>query len=136
MRFSNPTHRRAPELGTLELQVLHKLWSAGTAVDARSLREVLVGRRLSLSTVQATLERLHRKGLLTRTKISRAYFYSAAVSRESVIGALIRDVTDRLADGALEPVISGFVDFVYDKDPGLLDQVEARVAKVRGTRGK
>jgi predicted transcriptional regulator len=131
MRFGFGQQQKTPELGALELQVLKCLWSAAAPVDARAVHAALSARRISLSTVQATLERLHRKALLARAKVGRAYLYSTTVSRETLIGALIRNVANRLADGELEPVISGFVELVGDADPKLLDELQASAAKVR-----
>lgn len=133
MRFRKPKNDKPPEIGALELDVLKHLWSAADGVDARTVLESLHGRTISLSTVQATLERLHRKALLSREKVSRAYLYSPAVSREQLISMLIGDVARRLADDGLEPVISGFVDFVGETDPALLDRLES-CAKRRQSR--
>ena len=112
------------------MQILERLWAASEPVDARGVLAALAGRRISLSTVQATLERLHRKGLLARQKVSRAFVYSASVSRERLIGTLINDLAQRLAAGELEPVISGFVDLVGEADPELLLRLES-TAKAR-----
>jgi predicted transcriptional regulator len=131
MRFGFSNNKKTPELGALELQVLKCLWSSPEPVDARGVHAALAARRISLSTVQATLERLHRKALLGRNKVGRAYVYSATVSRETLIGELIRNVAERLADGELEPVISGFVELVGDSDPKLLEDLQA-TAKLRG----
>lgn len=120
---------KAPPLGALEIAVLRVIWAGGAPLEARAVLDGLAPRRISLSTVQATLERLHRKALLARTKRGRAFVYSAAVSRESLIGALIRNVANRLADGDLEPVISGFVEILGDSNPELLDELRATVAK-------
>ena len=130
MRFSKPLLRKTPALGDLEVQILERLWAASEPVDARGVLAALAGRRISLSTVQATLERLHRKGLLARQKVSRAFVYSASVSRERLIGTLINDLAQRLAAGELEPVISGFVDLVGEADPELLLRLES-TAKAR-----
>lgn len=130
MRFSKPLLRKTPALGDLEVQILERLWAASEPVDARGVLAALAGRRISLSTVQATLERLHRKGLLARQKVSRAFVYSASVSRERLIGTLINDLAQRLAAGELEPVISGFVDLVGEADPELLRRLES-TAKAR-----
>jgi predicted transcriptional regulator len=134
MRFSHRTTNRAPALGALELKTLKLFWDAAAALEARAVQEELAPRRLSLSTVQATLERLHRKGLLARTKLGRAYVYSAAVTRESLIATLIRDVAARVAEGELEPVISGFVELV-GANPEFLDQLESTAAERRKERG-
>jgi predicted transcriptional regulator len=136
MPFGFGPGRKTPELGALELQILKCLWSATAPLDARAVHSALAARRISLSTVQATLERLQRKTLLARHKVGRAYLYSAVVSRESLIAALIRNVANRLADGELEPVISGFVELVGDSDPKLLDDLQASAAKTRDKERK
>lgn len=125
---------RVPALGALELTTLKLLWASPDALDARTVHEALAPRRLTLSTVQATLERLQRKRLLTRTKVGRAYFYAAAVTRESLIGSLIRDVATRISEGELEPVISGFVDLVRTAEPKLLEQLQSSAAARRKER--
>jgi predicted transcriptional regulator len=124
MRFGKARQDKMPELGALEVDVLKQLWASPENLDARKVLERLEGRSISLSTVQATLERLCRKRLVARTKISRAYFYRASVSREQLISMLIGDVTHRLAEGELEPVISGFIELIDSTDPRLLDRVE------------
>jgi predicted transcriptional regulator len=130
MRFSRPRDK-APTLGTLEIAILRAVWSTDGPVDARQLLARLAERRITLSTVQATLERLHRKALLARTKVGRAYHYSAAVSQSRLIGSLIRELTQEIAAGELEPVIAGFVELVGDSDPGLLDRLQHEAAEQR-----
>jgi predicted transcriptional regulator len=133
MLFSQ-RHSRVPAIGALELATLKLLWASPEPLDARTVHEALASRRLTLSTVQATLERLHRKHLLTRMKVSRAYFYAAAMTRENLIGSLIRDVASRITEGELEPVISGFVDLLGTSEPELLDQLQSSAAARRKER--
>jgi len=133
MRFSQ-RQSRVPALGALELTTLKLLWAAPEALDARAVHAALAPRRLTLSTVQATLERLQRKRLLSRTKVGRAYVYAAAVTRESLIGSLIRDVATRVAEGELEPVISGFVELLGTAEPELLEQLQSSAAARRKER--
>jgi predicted transcriptional regulator len=133
MLFSQ-RHSRVPAIGALELATLKLLWARSEPLDARTVHAALASRRLTLSTVQATLERLHRKNLLTRMKVSRAYFYAAAMTRENFIGSLIRDVASRITEGELEPVISGFVDLLGTSEPELLDQLQSSAAARRKER--
>lgn len=134
MRFPRLRRRaRRLELGALELDVMSLLWTE-PALDARTVLERLQGRRITLSTVQATLERLHRKSLVSREKVGRAYRYTPIVTREGLIGLLIEDVAERVADGALEPVISGFVDLLGEYSPRLLDELETSAKRRREKR--
>lgn len=134
MRFSRKEKKRSPQIGTLELKILKQFWAQSGQLDARSVLAALTGPSISLSTVQATLERLHRKGLLARTKQSRAYLYEATVSRESLIASLIGDLTEQLAEGRLEPVISGFIELVGDSDLRMLGKLETRAKQRRKER--
>jgi len=118
---------RMPDLGERERQVLDCLWEQ----DAASAQQVLgaVGAHaVSLATIQSTLERLHRKGLLRREKRSRAYHYSARLDRAQFIGWLLRDIADDVAGGDLAPMVSGFVEFVGSDVP----DIEATLARLFG----
>lgn len=134
MRFRKPSQPAPAALGDLEVAVLQDIWAAAEAVDARNVWLSLAARGITLSTVQATLERLCRKGLLERTKVGRAFHYRAAVSRQTLIASLISKLTEQLAAGELEPVISGFVELVGNASPELLDRLAAETAQRRKER--
>jgi predicted transcriptional regulator len=114
---------RPPEIGGLETKVLTHIWSVPEDTDAQSLCEALAAHSVSLSTIQTTLKRLHRKGLLARRRVGHAFLYRAAVTREGLISEMIEDMTHRLAQGDLEPVISGFFDLIDRANPALRDQL-------------
>jgi predicted transcriptional regulator len=69
---------------------------------------------ISVNTIQSTLERLVRKSLLTRQKQARAYLYSAAVSRATLISSLLRDIRRDVAGGEMVPMVSGFAEFLAE----------------------
>jgi predicted transcriptional regulator len=135
MQFSKP-RQKTPALGALEIAVMRQIWASRESVDARGVLGALEQRRITLSTIQATLERLCRKGLLAREKVGRAYRYSAMVSQSRLIGTLIQDLTQQLAAGELEPMIAGFVEVIGDARPELLERLEAEVAGQRSRERK
>ncbi|MEE4184924.1 MAG: BlaI/MecI/CopY family transcriptional regulator [Gammaproteobacteria bacterium] len=106
---------RLPELGAREFSVLELLWDSDGLTSQQVLQQ-LAAAKLSLSTVQSTLERLHRKGLLERTKTGRAFVYTAAVTRENMISRLLHEIADNLADGDSAPMVSGFLEYLGE-DP-------------------
>lgn len=131
MRFLKSSKPAPTALGDLEVAVLQGIWAAADDVDARGVLTALAARGITLSTVQATLERLCRKGLLVRAKVGRAYRYRAAVSQPNLIASLISKLTEQVAAGELEPVISGFVELVGSSSPELLERLEAETAQRR-----
>lgn len=110
--------RRLPDLGERELAVLELLWDHGRG-SAQSVQAAMPGDPVALSTVQSTLERLHRKHLVDRVKRGRAYEYRTTLSRSQLIGGLLRDLAEDVAGGELAPMLSGFLDYVSGEAPEL-----------------
>lgn len=85
---------RVRHLGTLEVEVMQRLWDARGPVSVRDVLDDLNRERnLAYTTVMTVLENLYRKGLLERKKDGRAFKYVASMSREQY--------TAELMDGAL-----------------------------------
>lgn len=117
-------------LGPLERRVLEALWSRPEPASVRDLQPDF--REIAYTTLMTTLDRLHRKGVLARTKQGRAFFYQPRLTRpeyDSVRAAdALKVVLDGESDGAaLTPLLSFFVEAVGDRDQDLLDELEALV---------
>lgn len=116
-----PARPRTPALGQRELAVLEVLWAQGTQSAQQTQQQL--GRDISLSTVQSTLERLHRKGLLSRNKQGRAFVYRAAISKTDIITNLLHDIAADLSAGDMAPMVSGFMDYLADTAPDVGDRL-------------
>ncbi|MDT8322124.1 MAG: BlaI/MecI/CopY family transcriptional regulator [Xanthomonadales bacterium] len=120
-----------PYLGELELAVLEQLWSRGP-LDAKTMhRRVGTLRRIGLNTVQSTLERLFRKQLVTREKVSHAYLYAAGVRREELMERLIEEIVETFSDGSTEHMLTAFVDLAARVDTESLSRLEHLIAERR-----
>lgn len=111
-------HKRqpqAPTLGERELEVMKILWQED-ALSAKQVLTYLPNSDLSLSTMQSTLERLHKKSLLIRQKVGRFYIYRASVSRSELITQLLGDIAEQISDGQVAPMISGFMGYIGEED--------------------
>jgi predicted transcriptional regulator len=124
-----------PVLGELERHIMSRLWDDGPA-DVKALHRT-VGRRrsITLNTVQSAVERLYRKGLLEREKVSHAYLYSPLISRTEFGARVMHHVVRDLLGGDLEPVLAAFVDLTARTGQEELSQLERLVAARRRERG-
>ena len=87
---------------------------------------------LAYTTLMTTMDRLHRKGVLERRKIGRAFAYRAVSSRgELESGFVARALQPLLRGGNAEPILSFFVDEVSRQDDRLLDELERLVREKR-----
>lgn len=119
-------------LGPLEQQVLDALWARDADQTVRDLHSAFP--RIAYTTLMTTLDRLFRKGMLERVRVGRAFAYRHRWSRDEfavvlanqAMGAVLPHGTD-----TLRPVMSCFVDLVGQRDPALLDELEALLRERR-----
>lgn len=118
-------------LGALERGVMDLVWERGevTVRDACAR----FGRTVAYTTVMTTMDRLFKKGLLTRRKVGRAFVYAAAASRDAVEGAIATELVHSLLqrEGEPLPVLSSLVDAVSDRDRALLEELERLIREKR-----
>lgn len=118
-------------LGELELSVMVEIWQTPGA-DAKTVVERISRQHPStLSTIQSTLERLVRKGMLERTKQGHAFIYNALVSRAELLGLLMKDVIGLLHDGSPNTILSSFVNVASNIDESALDHLEHLIQRKR-----
>ncbi|RIJ22487.1 BlaI/MecI/CopY family transcriptional regulator [Henriciella barbarensis] len=123
------------KLGDLEVATLDAIW-ARDETDARALHaQIGEARGISLSTVQSTLERLYRKGLLTREKVSHAYIYSPAETRETVMARLVDEALGRFNSRSHDGLLAAFAGLTASATPETLDALEQLVRKARRAKG-
>jgi predicted transcriptional regulator len=122
--------------GPLEVQVLEAIWRGRRPTTVRELQSSFP--RFAYTTLMTTLDRLHKKGVLQRAKVGRAYAYEPRFERsEMELRLAARSIEELLGAArgrrALEPLLSCFVDAVSERDRLLLDDLE-RLLKAKRTR--
>jgi predicted transcriptional regulator len=111
-------------LGELEKQVMQYLWSSPN-VDAKQVHAALAKQRdSSPNTVQSALERLFKKGLLSRDKNGHAYLYQAKIQRDNLIAKLIDSVASDFIRQGENSLVAAFSSVSPDMDEAQLDQLE------------
>jgi BlaI family penicillinase repressor len=92
-------------LPPLELLCLNALWSLQEG-NVRDVRQIVAQvRPLAYTTIMTVLDRLVRKGKITRRKVGRAFVYSPQASRDSMRRAAIRELLDGFFDGSEEQLM-------------------------------
>lgn len=130
-----------PELGPLEREVMGLIWrrpDETVEVSVRDIHLTFEG-RLAYTTLMTTLDRLHKKGLLTRRKKGRAFFYSPRFSPNEFERGVARDVINTLlgrGSGGVEPILACIIDAVSERDRALLDELERLIKEKRRAVGR
>ena len=106
-------------LGNLERKVMEVLWAgSGSRTDA-SVREV--ADRLpeyAYTTVLTVLDRLQRKGVVTRVKVGRAFRYAPASTRDEYTAELMHEALGAAADR--DAVLIRFAESVTPSEAAVL----------------
>ena len=127
----HPFRNSARNLGPLEQRLLEALWARGSA----TVRELVEHgyEDLAYTTVMTTLDRLFKKGLLTRSEEGRAFRYVARFSREEMhreaAGNAFRQLLD--ASPASSLPLSFLVEILGERDAQLLDDLRKLVEHKR-----
>ena len=128
--FTRWSRRPSPAgpLGPLEWRVLECLWERpGPA----SVRDLIPGfPDTAYTTLMTTLDRLHRKGLLARSKRGRAFYYEPHLTRAELEAATAAAAFRTALESdvpALRPLLSFFVDALVERDQRLLSELESLV---------
>jgi predicted transcriptional regulator len=122
----------ATYFGPLEVRVLEAPWSRDTEASVRDVQVLFPN--TAYTTLMTTLDRLHRKGVLTRVKSGRAYLYRPRCTRDELVSELAVTTFGALLHPratAVHPIMSCFVEAVSRRDRALLDDLERLVQAKR-----
>lgn len=114
--------------GPLEIRVLDTLWQLKAPSCVRDMQPQFPG--VAYTTLMTTLDRLYRKGTLSRQKSGRAFYYQPKLSQPQLLSQLAGSTLATLLPGdaaSMRPILSMFVDTVGERDRGLLDELEQLV---------
>ena len=89
----------------LELACLKALWSLEEG-NVRAVQQIVaLSRPLAYTTIMTVLDRLVRKGKLTRRKVGRSFVYCPADTRDTLRRVAVRELLDGFFDGSEDALL-------------------------------
>ena len=119
--------------GAQELQLLRHIAKTGPQTVGQLAETFGVSQDLARSTVLTMMERLRRKGYLTRKRVSGVFVYASSAGDEE----LMRDTVGRFVQRALEGSLSPFAAYLAERSQvseAELAQLERAVERLRSRR--
>lgn len=113
MKRTAPSNRD-PEIGDLEADVLKVLKRSGSASAGEIMTELKPDRVLAYTTVSTTLDRLYRKGVVTRRSVSGRTGQKHVYSFSENPG-LEKQVVNRMVDKLVSAFGPSVVSTIYDR---------------------
>jgi predicted transcriptional regulator len=98
-----------PSLGEQELEVL-RFVAERAPVSARDVAEQFAETRgLARTTILTVIERLRKKGYLTRKRRAGVFQYSPRVPQSEVLQGLVRHFVEKTLAGSVSPIVAYLV---------------------------
>jgi predicted transcriptional regulator len=113
--------KRVPKIGVnglsaLEADIMNIVWENDT-ITVRDIHEVILSQGyIPYTTVMATMNNMAQKGLLRQNRNSKAYLYSAAISRDAMAESIVETVVNRVLGGVSTPILSYLLDMPKEED--------------------
>jgi predicted transcriptional regulator len=101
--------KKARVLTPLERRIMRVLWDGGAGNVQKVLQGLMGDPQLAYTTVQTTLNVLHRKGRVKRKLVGRAFEYSAIVTQEAADSHAIKDVLQKVFRGSVDDLLLSLV---------------------------
>jgi predicted transcriptional regulator len=127
------SQRRLKSIGDQELALLRFIGDAGHATVGQAAERFGQPRGLARSTVLTMMERLRKKGHLTRKLHEGLYHYAPRTAHGVAVREAVRTFVDRTLDGSIAPFVAylGERGDVSDED---LAELKALLTKLQGQR--
>lgn len=91
---------------TLELLCLRALWQLGEGTVHDVRKGVSKERVLAYTTVMTLLDRLEKRGCVTRRKPGRSYLYRPKISRDVLREQALKQLLDSFFDGSVDALLN------------------------------
>jgi len=106
-------------LGDLEAAILQELWKSPNALAVREFHErISRSRPIAVTTVATILERLYRKGVLSRKLVNEGgphYLYSSRLSKDAFKHVVVNNVMGALLRGFNDVTVAYLAERMADK---------------------
>ena len=104
--FLNVATKPERLLPALELEVMKVLWQLGTATVGQVQIELRRRRPFAYTTIMTVLDRLAKKGAVSRQKQGRGYLYTPVLSRDAALRQAVERVMRDFFDGSPELMVA------------------------------
>jgi len=122
-------------LGEQEHEILRVVWLLGQCTVRDVFERIGAPKGLAYTTVSTVLDRLQKKGFLTRERSGKTLVYRPLKREGTVQKTRVKELVDRIFGDDPEPAVARLVDAVEMLDPALLDRLAKEIATRRRSRG-
>ncbi len=102
--------KELPALAPAEWALMEALWERGRATAGALQADLQSTRDWAYSTVKTILDRLVEKGYVKSRRVGNVYEFTPRVRRGAAVDRTLDDLTERVLDGSVAPLIQHLVE--------------------------
>ena len=131
------SQRRVKSIGDRELALLRFLSERGSTTVAQAVAGFAQPRGLARSTVLTMMERLRKKGHLSRRLVDGVYQYAPRTTPGAAVQQAVKTFVDRTLGGSITPFVAYLTErkSVSDDELAELEALLDQLHRERGNRG-
>jgi len=114
-----------PSPSEAQLAIMQVVWDRGEATVGEVWKTLAAERPVARNTIQTMMTRLEERGWLRCSTEGRAFRYRAALSRERVLGGMVKRLLDSAFGGSAEGLILTLL-----KERGVSQDEAKRIRKI------
>ena len=97
--------KNLPPLSDAQMEVMQEVWTRGEATGTEVWQAVSEKRSVARNTTLTVMDRLERKGWLTKRAVANAHLYKATVNQKKTLGQIVKDLANNAFEGAAGQMI-------------------------------
>lgn len=114
-----------PPLSDAQLEIMQIVWAQESATVTQVWQALCLQREVARNTVLTVIDRLVKRGWLSKTADGNAFLYSATVDQKKTMGQVVRKMVETAFLGAADEMIVALLD-----GRGVSDEEAARINKL------
>ena len=114
-----------PSLSDAQLEIMQIVWAQEQSTVTQVWQALCAQREVARNTVLTVMDRLVKRGWLSKTADGNAFLYAATVDQKKTMGQVVRKMVDTAFSGAADEMIVALLD-----GRGVSDEEAARINKL------
>ena len=103
--MAKPKQDEPPALSEAQLEIMQVVWGGGEVTVTDVWNALSPARPVARNTVLTLMDRLEKKGWLTRRADGQTHYYRAAAPRAATLGNLVHRLVDAAFAGSAEGLV-------------------------------
>lgn len=114
-------------LGPLEQEIMDVLWSEGASSGKEIFDRIKSARGIALTTVLTVLERLWKKGIVTKSRGESVYIFRPSFTKDGFARKVSRETLKGIFEISASGASASLVDMLAETDPAELDRLSGLI---------